>query len=123
MQNHVPHLGNDVEHQPKGGQRDENIQKLQRILRSDLRLDVLLGGETVVLLIILHEIVLLPPALEEPVAECLFVGRNVLGGEAAPVHVDGFGGPTFQVGRFDCEDILAVLAHAGIDENDGSVGI
>lgn len=81
----------------------------------------LVGGEAAVLDIVLDEVFFFLPAGAQPAVEGFRGGEGDGGdGEAAPEHVDGFGGAALEVGGAEGEDVLAVGAAAeegGINTN------
>lgn len=75
----------------------------------------LIGGEATVLDIVLDEIFFLLPAVTQPAVKGWRGSEGDRGhGEAAPEHIDGFGGAALEVGGAKGEDVLAVGAAAGV---------
>ena len=82
--------------------------------RLALGIMAVVSGEAPVLDIVLDEEFFFLPAVTEPEVEFFVVeDRDRGGGEAAPVHVNGFRGAALEVGGAEGEDVLAVAAAAG----------
>ena len=73
------------------------------------------GGETTVLDVPFQELVFLQPPLSKPQLKLLRIIKGHGGhGKATPIHVDGFGRPTLQVGGTECKIVLAVTITSDI---------
>lgn len=138
-QDQINQLYQDITQQVDRKNWCEQLQRLPGRLGSDLCLDVFcvfplflrpldsihssrISRKPSVVEIVLDQIILLPPPLQEPLLG-LFLGvkRNVGNGEAAPVHVYRFGGATLEIDGSEGVDLAAVGAARNAFVGNGAV--
>jgi hypothetical protein len=119
----LPHLGDQILHQPDHAEHDEYLQKLEPVSRANLGLEKAgvafgdgirgAGRKASGRNVLLQQSILLVPSLAEPHVEFLLVfQRNIRDAEPSPVEVDRFWWLPSQIGAGKGEQLFAKLAAA-----------